>query len=82
MCTVKERFLCACNVYSLSIDKQLATYETDQAIEYLWNLLEYNSSREVYLKFQNGGSGVWQLSQEFLIKTPIMDTLFELKNLE
>ena len=60
----------------------MATYETDQAIEYLWNLLEYNSSREVYLKFQNGGSGTGQLSQEFLIKTPIMDTPFELKNLE
>ena len=31
-------------IRSKSIDKHLATYETDQAIEYLQNLLEYDSS--------------------------------------
>ena len=27
-----------------------------EAIDYLQNLLEYDKSRDVYLKFQNGGS--------------------------
>ena len=27
-----------------------------QAIDYLHNLLEYNSLQDAYLKFQNGGS--------------------------
>ena len=36
----------------------------------------------VYLKLQNGGSGACQLRQGFSIKTPIMDTLFELQHLE
>ena len=38
--------------------------------------------REVYWKFQNGGSGSWQLRQGFWMKTPKMDTPFKLKNLE
>ena len=38
-------------------NKQLATYKTYQASEYLRNLLEYNSLRDPHLKFQNGGNG-------------------------
>ena len=53
----------------------MATYETYQANEYLW---EYNSSRDPYMKFQNGGSGAWQLRQDFSIKIPIMNTPFKL----
>ena len=41
-------------------------------------LLEYNSSRDAYLKFQNGGSGARQLRQGFVMKRPIMDSTFEL----
>ena len=43
--------------------------------------IRINSSRDAYLKFQNGGSGTWQLRQGFLIKIPIMDTPFELQHL-
>ena len=57
-----------------------------QVIEYLRNLLEYNDSQDAYLKFQMeavvGGYGAWQLRQGFLMKTPIMDTPFELQHLE
>ena len=39
---------------SISIDKHFANYEiVYQAIECLQNLLEYNSSRDAYLSFQN-----------------------------
>ena len=54
----------------------MATYKAYQASEYSWNLLEYNSSRDPCLKFQNEGSGAQQLRQGFLMKAPIMDTLF------
>ena len=60
----------------------MATYKTFGAIEYLRNLLEYDSSLDVYLKFQNGGSGAWQLRQGFSMKTPIIDTPFGLMYLE
>ena len=36
----------------------------------------------MYLKFQNGGSGAWQLRQGFSMKTPIMDTPFGLMHLK
>ena len=55
----------------------MATYKTYQAIEYLGNLLEYNSSRDPQLKFQKGGNGAQQLKQGFSMKMPIMDTPFE-----
>ena len=48
----------------------------------IYILLEYNSSRDAYLKFQNGDSGAQQLKQGFLIKAHIMDTLFKLQHLE
>ena len=60
----------------------MATYKTYQASEYLWNLLEYNSSRDPHLKFQNGGNGAWKLRQGFSMKTPIVDTPFEVKHLK
>ena len=50
-------FQCACSIYSQSFDKHLAGYEKDQAIDCSQNLLEYDSSRNAYLKFQIGGSG-------------------------
>ena len=78
---VKEVFLCACSII-IFIDKQLATYKTYQASEYLWNLLEYNSSRHPHLKYQNGGNGAWQLRQGFSMKIPIVDTPFEVKHLK
>ena len=46
-----------CMQYIQLIDKQLATYKTYQAIEYLQKLLEYTSSCDAYLKYQNGGIG-------------------------
>ena len=48
----KKVFLCACSIYSQFIDKQLETYKAYQAIEYLWNLLEYNSSWDPLLEFK------------------------------
>ena len=39
-------------IYSWSIDKDLETYETDQAIEYLWNSLKYDSSQDAYFKME------------------------------
>ena len=44
----------------------MATYKTDQVINYLLNLLEYNSSRDAYFKLQNGGSGAhsWSKASE------------------
>ena len=60
----------------------MATYKTYQAIEYLGNLLEYSSSRDPHLKFQNGGNGARRLKQGFSMKMPIMDTPFEVKHLK
>ena len=45
-------------------------------------ILEYNSSPDPHLKFQNGGNGARQLRQGFSMKTPIMDTSFEVKHLK
>ena len=73
----KEAFLCVCSIYSQSIDKQLVSYKTYQAIKYMGNSLEYNSSRVPYLKFQNGGSGTCQLRRGFSMKTPIIYTPFK-----
>ena len=82
MSKAKEVFLCACSIYSYFIDKQVATYKTYQAIEYLGNLLEYNSSRDPNLKFQNEGNGARQLRQGFSMKMPIMDNPIEVKHLK
>ena len=70
VCKAKEAFLYA---YSTT-NNLLITYKT--------NLLEYNSSQDKHLKFQNGGHGAWQLRQGFLMITPITDTPFEVKHLK
>ena len=75
MCVKLRKHLHAVYIVNFN-DKQLATYKAHQAIEYLRNLLEYNSSQDPRLKFQNGGSGAWQLRQGFSMKAPIMDTPF------
>ena len=66
-------------VYRLTNNRQLTKH---QASEYLCNLLEYNSSRDPHLKFQNGGNGTQQLRQGFSKKTPITDTPFKVKLLK
>ena len=45
--------ICLLAVYSQSIDKHFTTYEIDQAIDYLRNLL--CSLQDAYLSFQNEG---------------------------
>ena len=69
--------MCMQYIVNLLINSWQLT-KTDRAIEYLRNLLEYDSSRDMYLKFQNGGSCAQQLSQGFSMKTPIMDIPFRL----
>ena len=57
-------------ISSLYIDKYLSTYETDKVIDYLQNLLEYDSSRDAYLKFQNGGNGACSCEAGLLDEKP------------
>ena len=49
--TIKHFHVHAVYSYSLSIDKQLATYQMYQAIEYLQSLLEYHSLQDACLLF-------------------------------
>ena len=48
----------------------------------LQNSLEYYSSRDAYLKFQNGGHGARSCEARLIGEKAIMSTLFELQHLQ
>ena len=44
------------HIITLSDNKHLTSYEINQVIERLQNLLEYDGSQDAHLNFQNGGN--------------------------
>ena len=52
------------------ISPSVGPLETDKVIDYLQNLLEYDSSRDAYLKFQNGGNGACSCEAGLLDEKP------------
>ena len=48
----------------------------------LQNSLEYDSSRDAYLKFQNEGNGAHSCEARLIGEKAILSTLFELQHLQ
>ena len=66
---------------SLSINTCQLTKQI-RSLLILQNSLEYDNSRDAYLKFQNGGNGTCSCEARLIGEKAIMSTLFELQHLQ